>query len=472
LNKVPKPGFNVKNSFMKTYDAIVIGTGQAAPALVSRLAAEGKQVAVIEKGHFGGTCVNDGCTPTKAYVASARRAFIAQNSLEHGIQLKEEVSIDLSKIKARKDKLVSESREGIEEMLREMDGVDVFIGHGRFTGSHTISVNDETLKAEQIFLNVGGRARKLDDFKDVEYLINTSILELTEVPEHLIIVGGGYIGLEFAQMFKRFGSKVTLIEMSDKLLKRADNDVSEAINNIFEKSGVEVRLKAECLSGKTRADGQISVQLDCDEDDKEIVGSHVLLAVGRLPNTDDLGLGKAGVELNDHGYIQVNEHLQSNQTHIFALGDCNGEGAFTHTAYNDFQIVASYLFDGGKRKLSDRIMAYASYIDPPLAHVGMSEKEVKEKGIKAKIAKREMSRIARAKEMGETQGFLKMLIDSETDKFLGATFLGIGADEYIHSVLDLMYADAPYTAMRDAMHIHPTVSELLPTMLESLEELE
>ncbi len=454
-----------------TFDAIVIGTGQAGPSLAHRLASEGKSVAILEKGAFGGTCVNTGCTPTKAYVASARRAFVAKNSTDHGITASA-VHIDLNQIKSRKDKLVEASTRGVEDGLRQAENIQVFTGHARFTDTHTVEVNGEELTAAHIFINVGGRPRVLDDFEQVRYLTNRSILELTEVPRHLVIVGGGYIGLEFAQMFRRFGSKVTIVEMAEKLLHKADDDVAAHIAEILKSEGIHLRLKAECISGKTNADGSVTIGLDCSEPEKEVTGSHVLFAVGRIPNTDDLGLENTGVSVDEHGFIKVNKHLQSSVPHIYALGDCNGRGAFTHTAYNDFQIVASHLFDGGARTLENRFTAYAAYIDPPLAQVGLSEKEVREKGIDALIAKRPMERIARAKEMGETQGFLKMLVDKESKRFLGATFLGTGADEYIHAVLGLMYARADYTTMRDAVHIHPTVSELLPTMLEALSPLD
>jgi pyruvate/2-oxoglutarate dehydrogenase complex dihydrolipoamide dehydrogenase (E3) component len=455
---------------MKHFDALVLGTGQAAPALVAQLAKAGKRVAVVEKGHLGGTCVNDGCTPTKAYVASARRAYVAANSQEHGVS-SGHIQVDLKTIKARKDKLVLESREGIEKMFADTKGVSLFRGHGRFIDAHTVEVGKHQIEAREIFINVGARPRIPRGFEGVNYLTNTDILALEEIPQHLIVVGGGYIGLEFSQMFKRFGSKVTVVEQAEHMLHHADEDVSVAIKEVIESSGVHLRFGATCLSGKTLEDGSVSVQLECAAGDKEVRGSHVLLAVGRVPNTDDLGLAAAKIAVDQRGYIEVNDQLQTSQPHIYALGDCNGKGGFTHTAYNDFQIVADRLFGEGKRSLKDRILAYAAYIDPPLAHVGMSAKEILEKGIKAKVASRPMSRIARAKEMGETQGFLKILVDSKTDLFLGATFLGTGADEYIHTILDLMYAKAPYTAMRDAMHIHPTVSELLPTMLESLEDL-
>ncbi len=452
------------------YDAIIIGTGQAGPGLAGDLIKNGYKTAIIEKGHYGGTCVNTGCTPTKAYVASARRARAAKNSSGHGVSVEGKVKVDLKTIKKRKDEIVQESRDGLKGFLENTDKLTAYRGKAVFTGPHTVEVNGEELEADKIFINVGGRPRIPDGFEEVGYLTNQSILELEEIPRHLLIVGGGYVGLEFGQMFRRFGSEVTIIEMADRLLKREDQDVCSGISEIFEKEGIHIRLNAECISGRPAGD-QIEVELDCEEGDKIVRGSHLLIAAGRVPNTDDLGLDKAGVETDDRGYIRVNNGLQTSARHIWAMGDCNGEGAFTHTAYNDYQIVASHLFGDGSRKLSDRYVCYAAYIDPPIARVGMSEQEAKEKGITYKLAKRPMKRIARAKEKGETQGFLKILVEEDTDKVLGAAFLGTGADEYIHTIIDLMYAEAPYTVIRDAVHIHPTVSELLPTMLENLEEV-
>lgn len=453
------------------YDAIIIGTGQAGPSLAGKLTGNKFKTAIIEKGHYGGTCVNVGCTPTKAYVASARRAYMAKNSKDLGVSVEGEVKVDLKKIKSRKDEMVLESRDGLKKFLEKTEKLTVYNGKAKFTGPNTVEVNGQELEADKIFINVGGRPRIPDGFEGVNYLTNETILELEEIPEHLVIVGGGYIGLEFGQMFRRFGSKVTIIEMSSQLLKKEDDDISEGIREIFENEDIAIRLNAECLSGKMDGD-KIVVSLDCEEEDKTVTGTHLLIATGRVPNTDDLGLDKAGVETDDKGFIKVNNKLQTNLTHVYALGDCNGEGAFTHTAYNDNQIVASQLFEDVSRTLSDRILCYAAFIDPAIARVGMSEKEVKDKGIKAKIATRPMSRIARAKEMGETQGFLKILIEEETDKILGAAFLGAHADEVIHAIIDHMYTGASYTTIRDAVHIHPTISELIPTMLESPEVLE
>jgi pyruvate/2-oxoglutarate dehydrogenase complex dihydrolipoamide dehydrogenase (E3) component len=452
------------------YDAVIIGTGQAGPPLAAKLAGNGIKTAIIEKDTYGGTCVNVGCTPTKAYVASARRAWAAKNSAELGVSVQGDVQINLKKIKARKDKIVEESREGLKDFLHGQENLDTYHGKAVFTGPKTLEVAGNTLEADQIFINVGAKPRIPDGFDKVDYLTNASILELKEIPDHLIIVGGGYIGLEFGQMFSRFGSEVTIIEKGNKLLKKEDNDIAQAITQIIKSEGINLRLNAECVSG-LEENGQVTVDLDCDEDVNRVSGSHLLMAAGRVPATDSLGLEHTEITVDDRGYISVNDHLETTVENVFALGDCNGEGAFTHTAYNDYQIVSSYLFDDGERTLNNRYTCYAAYIDPPLARVGLNEAQVKEKGINAKMATRPMTRVARAKEKGETQGLMKIIVEAETDKILGATFLGTGADEYIHSIIDLMYAGAPYTVIRDAVHIHPTVSELIPTMLEQLEPL-
>ncbi len=455
---------------MEKFDAIIIGTGQAGPSLAASMAKNGFKTAIIEKGHLGGTCVNVGCTPTKAYVASARRAFAAGNSEEHGVILQGDLKIDLKRIKERKDKLVHDSRSGLEKMFADTENLTLIRGKATFLDEHTVEVNNEKYSADKFYINVGGRPRIPEDFNSVDYLTNESILELEEIPEHLVIVGGGYIGLEFGQMFKRFGSKVTILERGDQLLKKEDDDIAEAIAEILKNSGIEVKLNSDCIGAEKSEIGTI-VQYNCEKGIEKIKASHFLVATGRIPNTDDLGLEKAGVKLDERGFIIVNDELQTNVPHIWALGDCNGEGAFTHTAYNDFQIVNSHLFEVKKRYLSDRFTCYAAFIDPPLARVGLNENDIKQQGIKAKVAVRPMSKIARAKEKGETAGKLKIFIESDTNKILGATFLGAGADEYIHTVIDQMYAGASYEVIRDAIHIHPTVSELLPTMLENPREL-
>lgn len=452
------------------FDAIIIGTGQAGPSLAASLASNGKKVAIIEKGPLGGTCVNVGCTPTKAYVASARRAFIAKNSKELGIEINGEVQVDLETIKKRKDKIVSDSREGLEGMFFNNDKIDLIKGKASFISDHEVKVKGNIYEADRIYINVGGKPRIPEGFGEVDYLTNESILELKTIPEHLIIVGGGYIGLEFGQVFSRFGSKVTILDRGEQLLQREDPEFGKAIAEIFKIEDITVELNSECILAQSK-DGKIEVSVSNKNKGRKFIGSHILLAAGRVPNTYDLGLEHTHVDIDERGYTKVNDELQTTASNIFALGDCNGQGAFTHTAYNDFQIVNSHLFGEKKRKLSDRFTCYAAFIDPPLARVGMNAKDIKKAGIKAKVASRPMSKIARAKEMGETHGMLNIYIEEDTDKILGATFLGAGADEYIHTIIDQMYAGQNYDSIRDAVHIHPTVSELLPTMLENLKPL-
>lgn len=453
------------------FDAIIIGTGQAGPPLAGKLTGNGYKTAIIEKDKYGGTCVNVGCTPTKAYVASARRAWAAKNSDDLGVLIDGEVKIDLKTIKKRKDEIVEESREGLAEFLENTDNLTVYNGHAKFVDNKTIEVNGKKLEADKIFINTGAKPRIPKGFDNVDYLTNRSILELEEIPEHLVIVGGGYVGLEFGQMFRRFGSEVTIVEQGDQLLSQEDDEFCEAISDIIKNGDINVRFNAECISGSKTDDGVV-VDLDCEEDDNQVTGSHVLLAAGRIPATDELGLEHTDIATDDHSYITVSDRLETSVSNVFALGDCNGEGAFTHTAYNDYQIASSLLFDDGSRTLRDRYTCYAAFIDPPLARVGMNEKQVREKGIDVQIATRPMSRVARAKEKGETQGLLKIIVEANTAQILGGTFLGTGADEYIHTIIDMMYAGAPYTTIRDAVHIHPTVSELIPTMLEELEPLD
>jgi len=455
----------------KHYDAIVIGTGQAGPSLAARLAGSGMETAIIEKSKFGGTCVNTGCTPTKTLVASARAAYMARRAADFGVQIDGSVRVDMKAVKQRKDKLVRQSNEGVEERMKTTDKLTVYEGHARFTGAKTIEVNNQKLYADKIFINVGGSPNIPSGFEKVNYLTNESIMELDFVPEHLVIVGGSYIGLEFGQMFRRFGSEVTIIEMSDRLISREDPDVTEEVLGILESEGINVRLEAECLKGFQQGTG-IMVDIDCKTGDKQVKGSHLLLATGRKPNTDDLGLENTEIATDKRGYIEVDERLQTNIAGVWALGDVNGKGAFTHTAFNDFEIVAANLLDNETREVSDRIPAYALYMDPPLARIGMNETQTRESGKNVLMATRPMSRIARAKEKGETNGFIKILVDADTELILGASILGIEADETIHSLLDIMYAGKSYRIIQRAVHIHPTVSELIPTTLGDLEPLD
>mgnify|MGYP006267743911 CR=1 FL=1 len=452
----------------QSFDAIIIGSGQAGTPLAFRLAAAGQQVAFIEKTHYGGTCVNDGCTPTKAYVASARRMFDATHGDELGIHIPAGAKADMQRIKARKDDLVAASRDGIQRGVESTEGITPFWGEARFTGHKQVEVNGQTLTAARIFINVGGRARIPEGFADLPYLTNTSILELAEVPAHLLVVGGSYVGLEFGQMFRRFGSRVTIIERGPRLIGREDPETSEAVQQILTDEGIDLRLEASCLGGEQRADGHIEVRIDCEDGPPDAVGSHLLLATGRVPNSDRLQLDATGLSTDERGYIPVNDYLETKVAGIYALGDVNGRGAFTHTAYHDFEIVAANLLDGGDRKLSERILTYGLYLDPPLGRAGLTRTQAEEAGYRVQVASRPMSKVARAKEKGETQGFMQAVIDADTDQFLGATVLGVGGDEIVNGFLTLMQAKQPYTLLRDTVVAHPTVSELIPTMLGEL----
>ena len=456
----------------KTYDAIVIGTGQAGPFLAQRLAAAGMKVAIIERKLFGGTCVNTGCIPTKTMVASAYAAHMVRRAADFGVVNNGPLSVDMKLVKSRKDAISGQSRTGVENWLRGMTNCTVHQGHGRFESSTEVSVGSERLKADRIFINVGGRAvlPQMPGIEGIPYLTNSSMMDVDFLPRHLVIVGGGYIALEFAQMFRRFGSEVTIIGRSSRLIKREDEDVSSAIREILEHEGVHVRLNASCI-GFSRRGEEIVAHVDCASGDSEVSGSHVLLAVERRPNTDDLGLTQAGVTVDKHGYIVVDDQLRTSVPGIWALGDCNGKGGFTHTAFNDSEIVGANLLDNDSRKVSDRIAAYAIYIDPPLGRAGLTEEEVRQSGRRALIGRRPMTKVGRAVEKGETQGFMKIIVDAQTHEILGASILGSGGDEAIHSILDVMYAKAPYTVIQRAMHIHPTVSELIPTMLGELQPL-
>ncbi|HTR37295.1 MAG TPA: FAD-containing oxidoreductase [Bryobacteraceae bacterium] len=454
------------------FDAIIIGSGQAGPSLAGRLTAAGQKVAIIERKFFGGTCVNTGCIPTKTMVASAYAARMARRAAEFGVMLGGPVTVDMQRVKARKDAISHGHREGVEDWLRSMPNCTVYKGSARFESAHEVSVGADRLASDQIFLNVGGRAiiPDMPGIGEVKYLTNSSMMDVDFLPQHLVIIGGSYIGLEFAQMFRRFGSEVTVIEMGPRLIAREDEDVSAAIRENLEAEGIRFRLNAKCIRLSNHAGG-IGAGVDCQEGPPEVTGSHLLLAVGRRPNTDDLGLENAGIAHDERGYIQIDDQLRTNVPGIWALGDCNGKGGFTHTSYNDFEIVAANLLDNDPRRVSDRIRAYALYVDPPLGRAGMTEAEVRASGRKALIATMPMTRVGRAQEKGETLGFMKILVDAESKLILGAAILGTSGDEVIHSILDVMYAKAPYTVIQRAMHIHPTVAELVPTLLEGLKPL-
>jgi len=454
------------------FDAIVIGTGQAGPALAARLSEAGMKVAIIERKRFGGTCVNTGCIPTKTLVASAFAAHLTRRASDYGISIGGEIRVDMKRVKARKDEIAGRSNKSVEEWMRGLKNGTVYHGHARFENACTVRVNSETLEAERIFINVGGRALvpPMPGLDQVPYLTNSSMMDVDFLPEHLIIIGGSYIGLEFGQMYRRFGANVTIIEKGARLIAREDEDVSNAIQEILQSEGIQIRLNAECRSARREGE-RIVVGLDCAEASRQVAGSHLLLAVGRVPNTDDLALDKAGIEIDSAGYIKVDDQLRTNIPGVWALGDCNRRGAFTHTSYNDYEIVAANILDNDRRKVLDRIMTYALFTDPPLGRAGMTAAEARASGRKALVATRPMARVARAVEKGETQGFMKVVVDARTKEILGAAILGVTGDEVIHLLLDVMYAKAPYTTVSRAMHIHPTVSELIPTLLQSLQPL-
>jgi pyruvate/2-oxoglutarate dehydrogenase complex dihydrolipoamide dehydrogenase (E3) component len=455
------------------FDAIVIGTGQAGPPLAVRLAGAGRKTAIIERKHFGGTCVNNGCIPTKTLIASARAAWVARNAERYGVTLGGPVRVEMPKVKARKDEVVAQSTDGVERWLRGTPNITVVEGQARFESASVLCVGQRHLAAPQIFINTGGRplVPAFEGLGEVDYLTSTTMMDVDFLPEHLIVIGGSYIGLEFAQMYRRFGSRVTVLEMASRLIPREDEDVSQAVREILEGEGISVRLNAQCIAAQRHPDG-VAVRVSCEEEPRTISGSHLLLAVGRTPNTGDLGLDRAGVLTDERGFIVVDDRLATNVPGIFALGDVNGRGAFTHTSYNDFEIVASNLLDNDSRSLSDRFPVYALFTDPPLARAGMTEREARASKRRILVGRRPMARVGRARERGETQGFMQVLVDAETERILGAALLGIEADEAIHCIIDVMNAGAPYTAIRRAVHIHPTVAELIPTLLGEMTPLQ
>jgi pyruvate/2-oxoglutarate dehydrogenase complex dihydrolipoamide dehydrogenase (E3) component len=452
------------------FDAIIVGAGQAGTPLAGRLTSAGMTVALIERKLVGGTCVNTGCMPTKAMVASAHAAHLARRAAAYGVTLSGPVGVDMKAIKARKDKVSNDARGNLEAWIAGMKGCTLFRGHARFEAANRIRVGNDVLSADKIFLNTGGRASvpDLPGIDKIDFLTNSSMMNLDVLPRHLVVVGGSYISLEFAQMFRRFGSEVTVIEKGDRLIGREDEDVSAAIKSILENEGIKIHLDADAISFAKKGD-ETAVTFSAGK--PAVVGSHVLLALGRTPNTDDLGLEKARIEVDKYGYIPVDDQLRTSVPGIWAMGDCNGKGAFTHTSYNDFEIVVANLLDHDPRRVSDRIEAYALYIDPPLGRCGMTEAAAKKSGRKVLVGQRPMTRVGRAVEKGETQGFMKILVDADTKEILGCSVLGPGGDEAVHCVLDLMYAKAPVSVLQRAMHIHPNVAELLPTIAQELKPL-
>jgi pyruvate/2-oxoglutarate dehydrogenase complex dihydrolipoamide dehydrogenase (E3) component len=450
------------------FDALVIGAGQSGPSLAVRLAQAGQRVALVERRGLGGTCVNDGCIPTKTLIASARAAWVARHAAQFGVLIEGEVSVDMKRVKARKDEVVQASIDGLGRWIAGTKGLELISGHARFEGASSLRVGERLLEADRVFLNVGARALVPDipGLREGPYLTNSSIMDLDALPEHLIILGGSYVGLEFAQMYRRFGSQVTVIERARRLITRDDEDVSAEVLRILELEGIAVHVSATALRVE-RNGSRVAVVTGA----ARIEGSHLLVAVGREPNTDDLGIERAGIELDEHGYIRVSDELRTNVPNIWAVGDCNGHGAFTHTSYNDYEIVAGNLLDGDSRRVTDRIPVYGLFVDPPLGRIGMNEAEARASGRRVLVGKRPMTKVGRAKERGETHGFIKIMVDADDQQILGAAILGIEGDEVVHAIADMMYARAPYTVLARAVHAHPTVSELIPTTLQSLRPL-
>lgn len=455
-----------------THDAIVIGAGQAGPSLAVRLAQAGMKVALVEREHFGGTCVNDGCIPTKTLVASARAAHVARRAADYGVRIGGELCVDMKAVKARKDGVVAHSIDGLTTWLNGTPGLEVVWGHARFVAAHRVEVGERLLEAPRIFINTGGRATLPDwpGLDRVPVLNNTSMMALDTLPGHLLVVGGSYIGLEFAQMYRRFGAQVTVLEYADRLIAREDPEVSAEVQAMLEAEGVRFLLGVRDARVEPEGAG-LRVSCRAGGAEHQVAASHLLVAAGRRPNTDDLGLDQAGIAVDARGFITVDDELRTNVDGVWALGDANGRGAFTHTSYNDHEIVAANLLDGEQRRVSDRIPAYALFTDPPLGRIGMSEAEVRASGREALVGVLPMTRVGRARERGETRGFMKVLVDAKTERILGAALLCIEGDEIVHSLLDAMYAGVSYKVIQRAVHIHPTVSELIPTLLGQLRPL-
>jgi pyruvate/2-oxoglutarate dehydrogenase complex dihydrolipoamide dehydrogenase (E3) component len=450
------------------YDAIIIGSGQGGNPLAQHLASVGQMVALIESDHLGGTCINTGCTPTKAMVASAQIAHYVRNANRWGIQASH-VGIDLAAILKRKNNIVQEFRSGWQERIDEQSNWHLYRGRARFVGPKQIQVAKETLEADRIFIDTGASPTipSIPGLDSVGYLTNVSLLELCELPEHLIVLGAGYVGLEFGQMFRRFGSAVTIIQTAERILPNEDDDVTDELQRSLECEGIKVLLKTRTIEVKRESKG-LALKVQDATGTHAVSGSHLLLATGRTPNTRDLDLDKAGVKVDKKGFIVVNERLETSAPGIWALGDVNGGPAFTHISYNDFQILYGNLIEGKNLSTNSRLVPYALYTDPQLGRVGLTEKVARASGHKLKIGKVEMSHVARAIERAETQGFMKIVVDAATDGVLGASILSTEAGELIQILSTLMLAERPYTLLKGAIYIHPTLAEGFFSLMESV----
>lgn len=449
---------------MKTFDHIILGTGQATGTLLGKLIPTEESIAVIEGAKVGGSCVNYGCTPTKTMVASARAIHVARRGDFYGFSTGD-IEVDYKRVRERMNEIRNGSSSGLENWMKGTDNVTLFTEWGSFTGPKTIKAGSEELEGDKIYINTGTRAFNppIKGLDEVEWMDNVRLLELEELPEHLLIIGGGYVGVEFSQVFRRFGSKVTIIQRGDQLMPREDEDVANSIQEILEDEGITVMCASEA---EAVSDENGGIELTLATGDK-VKGSHLLIATGRVPNSDTINPDAAGLETDLKGFLQVDDYCRTNVDGVFAVGDVNGEGAFTHTSVNDGEIVLDYL-NGGDRAISKREVIYGLFIDPPMGRVGMTEQEALKAGKNVRKATRPMSKISRAKEMGETKGFAKLLVDGDTDLVLGASVLGPGGDEIINMFAAIMHSQIPCREYRKVVLVHPTVSELMPWVLDGL----
>jgi pyruvate/2-oxoglutarate dehydrogenase complex dihydrolipoamide dehydrogenase (E3) component len=452
-------------------DAIVIGAGQAGTPLAAALAGAGRRTVLIERVHVGGTCINEGCTPTKTMVASARAAYLARRGADYGVETGA-VGVDLGRVRQRKRDIVQSFRSDSERRLAATKGLELVYGEARFTGDHAVAVDGRVFEAGEVFINTGGRPADpaIEGLDRVAPLDSTSIMELAGVPEHLLVLGGGYIGLEFAQMFRRFGSRVTIVQRGRQLLPLEDEDIADAVLEVLRQDGIDVFLESEARCAARGEDGEVRLVVRTSEGDRSLPGSHVLLAAGRVPNTDRLGLDAAGIATDSRGYVKVNAKLETNVSGVYALGDVKGGPAFTHISYDDFRIIRTNLLQGGDATTDSRVVPYTVFTDPQLGRVGLSEREARRQGRRYQVARMPMSSVARALEMDESRGVMKALVDPESGCILGGAVLGIEGGELMAMLQLAMMGNLPYDRLRDAIFAHPTLAESLNNLFSSLED--